>query len=82
MAKWPAWFYGPDGEAGIFERQDDVPAGWTDSPQEKREPVAEDQKTPDKAEPGENLGVTVPPPAPEDEQNTAPVMPRVEKRKG
>lgn len=29
---WPAWFYGPDGEAGIFERKEDVPKGWADSP--------------------------------------------------
>jgi hypothetical protein len=83
MAKsWPAWFYGPNGEAEVFERKDDVPAGWTDSPQEKTDGQAEDQKTPDQAEPGDNLAVTIPPADATDEQNTAPVMPRVEKRKG
>lgn len=30
---WPAWRYGPDGEGQIFNREDDVPEGWTDSVQ-------------------------------------------------
>jgi len=30
--KWPAWYYGPAGEAAIFERPEDVPAGWADAP--------------------------------------------------
>ncbi|CAO3447861.1 hypothetical protein [Azospirillum argentinense] len=29
---WPAWFYGPRGEVGIFDRKEDVPKGWADSP--------------------------------------------------
>lgn len=29
---WPAWFYGPNGEAEIFEGAADVPADWRDSP--------------------------------------------------
>lgn len=29
---WPAWFYGPKGEAGTFDRKEDVPKGWADSP--------------------------------------------------
>lgn len=29
---WPGWFYGPDGEAEIFQCRDDVPAGWEDHP--------------------------------------------------
>lgn len=33
---WPAWRYGPNGEAEIFQLPDDVPAGWTDIPLEKR----------------------------------------------
>lgn len=30
---WPAWFYGPDGEAKLFQKAEDVPEGWTDSVQ-------------------------------------------------
>lgn len=29
---WPAWFYGPGEKAEIFERAEDVPAGWQDHP--------------------------------------------------
>lgn len=29
---FPAWFYGPNGEAEIFESQAQVPAGWLDDP--------------------------------------------------
>ncbi len=29
---WPSWRYGPNGAADIFERADDVPAGWVDHP--------------------------------------------------
>lgn len=29
---WPAWYYGPGGAAAIFERADDIPAGWADAP--------------------------------------------------
>jgi hypothetical protein len=29
---FPAWFYGPEGAARIFERADDVPEGWADAP--------------------------------------------------
>lgn len=32
MADWPAWFYGPDGEARVFDAPDDIPAGWADAP--------------------------------------------------
>jgi hypothetical protein len=28
----PAWFYGPNGEAEIFNDLSDVPAGWRDHP--------------------------------------------------
>lgn len=46
-AAWgPAWMYGPNGEAAIFERPEDVPAGWTDSPaHQPAEPPAERPKT-------------------------------------
>jgi hypothetical protein len=32
MADWPAWFYGPNGEAEIFASEADVPDGWRDTP--------------------------------------------------
>jgi hypothetical protein len=28
---WPAWRYGPNGEAAIFLRPEDVPEGWKDT---------------------------------------------------
>jgi hypothetical protein len=28
---WPAWRYGPDGEAEVFDRPEDVPEGWTET---------------------------------------------------
>ncbi len=30
--KFPGWFYGPNGEAQIFDREEDVPEGWKDHP--------------------------------------------------
>jgi hypothetical protein len=29
---WPSWRYGPNGEAEIFESEDQVPEGWLDHP--------------------------------------------------
>lgn len=29
---FPAWMYGPAGEAQIFECAEDIPAGWADAP--------------------------------------------------
>ncbi|MEL6568183.1 MAG: hypothetical protein AAFQ22_07175 [Pseudomonadota bacterium] len=29
---WPAWRYGPNGEAQIFQGPDEVPEGWADTP--------------------------------------------------
>jgi len=29
---FPAWFYGPNGEAAIFSTADEIPAGWADAP--------------------------------------------------
>lgn len=29
---WPSWRYGPNGESAIFERESDVPEGWTNNP--------------------------------------------------
>lgn len=28
---WPSWRYGPNGQSGIFQSEDDVPAGWIDN---------------------------------------------------
>lgn len=30
--EFPAWFYGPNGDAQIFESAEDVPQGWADAP--------------------------------------------------
>lgn len=32
QAHWPAWYYGPNGTGQIFDRAEDVPAGWQDHP--------------------------------------------------
>jgi len=32
MPDFPAWYYGPAGEAVIFSRVEDVPPGWRDAP--------------------------------------------------
>lgn len=31
---WPSWRYGPHGESAIFERESEVPYGWTKRPGE------------------------------------------------
>ena len=40
--KWPAWRYTSDGEGGfkgaIFQKEEDVPEGWVDSPAEAKKP--------------------------------------------
>lgn len=28
---WPAWFFSPDGDSAIFDRQEDVPDGWVNN---------------------------------------------------
>jgi hypothetical protein len=33
---WPAWRYGPDGEAALFEEHDVIPEGWTETPQPEK----------------------------------------------
>jgi hypothetical protein len=45
---WPGWFYGPNGEAAIFQAQEEVPAGWYDSPQKACE-AAKAEEVEDKA---------------------------------
>jgi len=44
----PAWFYGPNGAAKIFDNLDDVPAGWQDHPSKisTTAPVIEKAQTP------------------------------------
>ena len=29
---WPSWYYGPDGQSGVFQSAAEVPQGWKDSP--------------------------------------------------
>lgn len=45
---FPAWFYGPDGEAEIFDSMEQVPSGWVDHPakigQKEDVPVEEPAK--------------------------------------
>lgn len=31
---WPSWRYGPEGQAEIFQREEDVPDGWGRKPGE------------------------------------------------
>jgi len=38
IKEWPAWRYGPSGESGIFECEEDVPIGWMSTPDAKYEP--------------------------------------------
>lgn len=33
IVEWPAWRYGPDGDAKQFDGPEDVPAGWGKKPQ-------------------------------------------------
>jgi len=39
FAEWPAWRFGPGGEARIFQENEPVPAGWVDHPSKVVEPV-------------------------------------------
>lgn len=32
LFRWPSWRYGPDGESGIFNSEEEVPTGWTRKP--------------------------------------------------
>lgn len=49
---WPSWRYGPNGESGVFERPEDVPEGWFDSPQKACAWAAERAEIEAPAEPG------------------------------
>jgi len=37
---FPGWFYGPQGQSKLFQKADDVPAGWQDHPDK----VGDDQR--------------------------------------
>ena len=40
---FPAWFYGPKGEAEVFQSPEQVPEGWADAPFPVEEAVAEEE---------------------------------------
>jgi hypothetical protein len=42
IVKWPAWFYGPDGQSAVFESPDEVPEGWEDHPSKVSGDVADE----------------------------------------
>ena len=46
-SKWPAWYYGPAGEAQVFENADDVPKGWKDHPAKHKGAAPATPATPD-----------------------------------
>jgi len=52
---WPSWRYGPKGEAQVFEKAGDVPAGWKEHPSEhgatKAAPTPTPTPTPSAAAP-------------------------------
>lgn len=37
MSEWPSWYFGPDGQSGVFSCQEEVPEGWTKKPQTQYE---------------------------------------------
>lgn len=41
MAKeeWPKWMYGPNDQARVFQKDDVVPAGWSDHPEKLKQEV-------------------------------------------
>ena len=41
---WPAWRYGPDGAADVFQRAADVPEGWQDHPSKVISPAVTGSK--------------------------------------
>jgi hypothetical protein len=44
--QWPAWRYGPDGEADVFENEADVPKGWKNHPSAFEKPAKEAKAKP------------------------------------
>lgn len=48
--QWPAWYYGPNGQAEVFESEALVPKGWVDHPSkldEKAAPAAPTKVNPE-----------------------------------
>lgn len=41
---WPAWRYGPNEQAAIFQTEADVPKGWADHPSKAFTPAPVEQK--------------------------------------
>jgi hypothetical protein len=58
---WPAWYYGPNGEARIFNEGDIVPKGWKDSPKklaQSEQPAQPEKLKPEKPKKGAKQEVT------------------------
>lgn len=55
---WPAWFYGPKGEAQIFEKAEDVPQGWQDNPNKFKAAAKADDDEPDDEANADTGGLT------------------------
>ena len=34
IAQWPSYFFGPGGQSSVFNRAEDVPAGWCKEPED------------------------------------------------
>ena len=49
MDKFPTWAYGPGGQADIFHREEDIPAGWVDHPSKVEDKAAKPAKAPEPA---------------------------------
>lgn len=61
---WPAWYYGPDDQAGIFQSADEVPPGWMSNPDAYRRANHEEVQAADEAadapEEGQQEGLLTP----------------------
>lgn len=44
---WPAWYYGPAGEAKVFQSEAEVPQGWLDAPGKHYDPTPPIAPAPD-----------------------------------
>lgn len=42
----PAWFYGPNGQKGVFDNEADVPKGWVDHPNKVKTEKPAETKAP------------------------------------
>lgn len=57
---FPAWWYGPNGETQIFDREDDVPKGWHDHPSKhtSKKHVKDEQTALNNGQTGREVGTT------------------------